>query len=107
MIHCYVPANEDIEAVKEHAQKQLKKFARHRPILLIFVQDDSEHNMSKALVDLDILSRLTTDEKARFGQLIASHEQKQRRVWMILCAKRLWRGITLLHLKIYNQIAWR
>lgn len=80
MIHCYVPANEDIEAVKEHAQKQLKKFARHRPILLIFVQDDSEHNMSKALVDLDILSRLTTDEKARFGQLIASHEQKQRRV---------------------------
>jgi len=80
MIHCYVPANEDIEAVKEHAQKQLQKSAKRKPVLLILIQDDAEHNLSKALVDIDILSRFTTDEKAKFGQLIASHEQKQRRV---------------------------
>lgn len=80
MIYCYVPANEDIEAVKIHAQKQLQKFAKRKPILLILIQDDPEHIMSKALVEIDIMSRLTVDEKAKFGQLIASHEQKQRRV---------------------------
>lgn len=80
MIHCYVPANEDIEIVKEHAQKQLQKFAKRKPILLIFIQDDPDHNLSKSLVDIDILSRLTADEKAKFGQLISSYEQKQRRV---------------------------
>lgn len=80
MIHCYVSANEDMEAIKEHAQKQLQKFAKHKPILLILIQDDSGRNLSKALVDIDILSRLDADEKAKFGQLIAAHEQKQRRV---------------------------
>lgn len=80
MIECYVPSNEDIELVKDHARKLLQKVAKKKPILLVLIQDDAMHVLSKAMVDVDILSRLTSDEKAKFGQLVAAHEQKQRRV---------------------------
>ena len=57
-----------------------QKSAKRKPILLILIQDEPDHNLSKALVDIDIISRLSSEEKSRFGQLISSHAQKQRRV---------------------------
>ena len=80
MIHCYVPSSEDIESIKEQARRALQKSAKRKPILLILIQDEPDHNLSKALVDIDIISRLSSEEKSRFGQLISSHAQKQRRV---------------------------
>ena len=80
LIQCYVPSSEDIATVEDQARKLLQKFAKKKPVLLVLVQDDVEHALSKSLVDLDVLSRLTSDEKAKFGQLISSHAQRQRKV---------------------------
>lgn len=78
ILYCYLNANEVVSEIKETAAKILKKFAARKPIILVLVQDDAEHYFSKALVDIDILSRLEEKDRSKFGHLINAQEQKVR-----------------------------
>lgn len=77
MIYCYVPNSESAEIVKDEAQRILKARAGKLPIILALLFDDANSTIAKTLVDLDILSNMSAEEKDKYSRLIASHTKKQ------------------------------
>lgn len=81
IIYCYVPADEDIEAVATEAQRLLRAEAKDAAVLLALVKENAEASIGKALIDLDIIENgLSEEETNQYQRLLGAHRKKQLEV---------------------------
>ena len=76
VVYFYVSSTEDEETVRNEATTLLRTFARELPLILVLLFDDG--TIGKALVELDILETFSTEERATYQRLIATHQCKQK-----------------------------
>lgn len=79
VLFCFLPSFEDLALVKDAAHRILQREAKKKPIVLVLVQDDITQILSRSIVEIDILQHLSSEEKAKFGQLIPVYQEKRQR----------------------------
>ena len=83
VIYCYVEPSWNIADVESDASKLLKAVAKDvkfaaLPILIVLIYDD-EGKLGQSLAELSILEdSLSTQDAAKFGNLVLAHKQKMR-----------------------------
>lgn len=85
IIYCYVGPGEDIEKIKSNTTRRLKSIAKEAgqkilPIFVVFIEDEAGE-IGRMMAELAVLGdNITEQDKARFGNLIGSHEEKTRQL---------------------------
>ena len=85
VIYCYVGPGEDIGNIKVNTSRWLKNSAKQLgqkalPIFVVLI-DDETGDIGRMMAELAVLTdSITQQDKARFGNLIGSHEEKTRQL---------------------------
>lgn len=85
IIYCYVGPGEDIEKIKANTSRWLKISAKQLgqnalPILIVFIEDETG-DIGRMMAEMAVLTdSISEQDKARFGNLIGSHEEKTRQL---------------------------
>ncbi|WP_321495582.1 hypothetical protein [uncultured Desulfobacter sp.] len=83
LIYCYVGPGEDIEKILLNTKRKINSVAKELeqktlPIFVVFIEDETG-DIGRMMAELAVLSDgINEQDKARFGHLVGSHEEKTR-----------------------------
>ena len=85
LIYCYVGPGQDVEKLQLNTKRQINSAAKQvgqktLPIFVVFIEDETG-DIGRMMAELAVLSDgINEQDKARFGHLVGSHEEKTRQL---------------------------
>lgn len=81
VIYCYVPGNEDVNAVMQKSGEILRKIARdngviHLPVMLVLLHDQ-DGEIGRTIAELDVLENLSLQEQEMYSKIALMHRLKK------------------------------
>jgi len=84
IIYCFVELSQEAEKIETDTSKLLRRVAKEMgqsclPIMVVLIIDENAQ-MGRIMAELAVLSDLTNEQEARFGNLIGAHEEKIKKL---------------------------